>query len=92
MQNSDVRNMLSIKAVSTSHQSHRAAPVTTEWCPVQRSHGVQQWRIQNLTLGGGAWTLSMGKGGRKSLKVLTVEVVKSHLNSVFCHISINIRL
>ena len=41
-----------------------------------------QWGIQDLTLGGveGAWTLSMGVGGGKSLKVLTVE---SQFFSVF---------
>ena len=33
MLNSDVCYMLSIKAVSTSRQSHRVAPVTTELCP-----------------------------------------------------------
>ena len=46
---------------------------------------LNQWRIQDLTLGGrglcqgGAWTLS--RGGRKSSKVLKVEV-KVILNRV----------
>jgi len=41
--------MLSITAVSTSRQSHRVAPVTTEWCP-SRSHGVQKCRSLRCAL------------------------------------------
>ena len=48
-----------------------------------------QWRIQDLTLGG-AWTLSTG-GGRKSLKLLKVEVKVMFL-ACFVHFSIKIIL
>jgi len=44
-----------------------------------------QWRIQNLTLGGVGFD---NKGIRKSLKVLTVEVIFN----IFCNISIKTRL
>ena len=39
--------------------------------PGNKYYHITHWRIQDLTLGG-AWTLSTG--GRKSLKVLKVEV------------------
>jgi len=43
-------------------------------------------------LRGGAWTLSTGGGGgRKPLKVLTVEIKTSFL-ACFCHISLKIML
>ena len=45
-----------------------------------------QWRIQDLTLGG-VWTLSTEGGGRKSSKVLKVEV-KVIFKRVFGRISI----
>ena len=49
-----------------------------------------QWRIQDLTLGGGVNFVNGWGGGRKSLKVLTVEV--KVILGCFSHVSTKIRL